>query len=386
MIGAEAFCYRLAEAGYRAVSGVPCSFLAGPLAVLERTAGYVAAPNEGVALAVAAGSELTGRKSAVIVQNSGVGNLLDPLTSLFMSYRIPLLLFVSLRGWPDARDDEEHHTVMGAATQKVFETVGARTHLLEPSDEGLDDALALAEAERQSSAPLVVLVPRHTVGPATASDAAVDGARDPLWRREEVIRTLGPYLGDALVITTTGMISRELFGYADRPEHFYMQGSMGQAIGLGIGAARSWPDRRVVVLDGDGAALMQLGGMALAGETGLPNLVHVVLDNAVYDSTGGQRTRARAVSWRDLGRSLGYRTSAQCRDPRSLRMALNATTGTPGPHLVAITIDPGGAGVPPRISGAWRNPQITNRFRDVAVASRPLATETQPSSAPDHKS
>lgn len=368
MIPAEVFCARLAAAGYETTSGVPCSFLQGPFAILEKSAGYIPAPNEGVALSVAAGAELAGRKAAVLVQNSGVGNLLDPLTSLFMSYRLPLLLFVSLRGWPGADDDEEHHAVMGSSTRRVFEAVGLNTHLLRGDEEDLDKALSLAGDERRAGSPFVVLVPRHTVGP-YPEPAGVAPDRQPSgWQRRAVLEALLPHLRDALVITTTGMISRELFGLSDQPGHFYMQGSMGQAIGLGIGAGLSRPDRRVVVLDGDGAALMQLGAMALAGEVRPANLLHVILDNGVYDSTGGQRTRTHAVNWAKLAREMGYRTGHRCHDAATVHRAMSAVAGTAGPHLIGISMAPGGATTPPRISNSWRNAEIAERFAAAAAA------------------
>jgi phosphonopyruvate decarboxylase len=375
VIPAEAFCARLADAGYHTTSGVPCSWLQGPFAILERTPGYLAAPNEGIALSVAAGAELAGRPAAVLAQNSGVGNLLDPLTSLFMSYRLPLLLFVSLRGYPDAADDEEHHTVMGSSTRRIFEAVGLTTHELRGDEQDLDKALSRAADERRAGSPLVVLVPRHTVGPHPASGptAAPVAARPPAWQRRAALEALLPHLRNTLIITTTGMISRELYGLADRPEHFYMQGSMGQAIGLGIGAATARPARRVVVLDGDGAALMQMGGMALAGEAAPANLLHVILDNGVYDSTGGQRTRNHQVDWAKLAAGLGYRSGHQCQDASSLREAVRAVEGTDGPHLIGISISPGGAAVPPRISQSWTNAQIARRF--TAAATAPLDVE-----------
>lgn len=383
MISAEAFVDHLTDYGYHTITGVPCSTLQGPFAILQRSSGYFAAPNEGIALAVAAGAELTGTKAAVIVQNSGLGNLLDPLTSLFMSYRVPLLLFVSLRGWPNAEDDEEHHAVMGASTERVFDAIGLRTHLLQSTEDGLRDALRHAADERESGTPCVVLVPPHTVGSARGAEidperSARSGTR---WQREDAVRALMPYLAQSLVFTTTGMISRELFGLMDRPEHFYMQGSMGQAIGLGIGASISRPDRRVVVLDGDGATLMQLGGVALAGEVRPANLTHILFDNGVYDSTGGQRTRAHDVDWGELAMTLGYQTGVTCAERMSLRRALSGIEGFPGPHLVAVSIAPGARTLPPRISSSWRNYQIADRFQAVAtgprtdVQSTPTASE-----------
>lgn len=120
-------------------------------------------------------------------------------------------------------------------------------------------------------------------------------------RRLEAIRQLSARWTDELVVATTGMISRELFVVRDRPENFYMCGSMGCALGIGLGVALSQPRRRVVVLDGDGAALMSLGSLALARHLRLGNLEHIILDNGTYASTGDQPTCSAAVDFADIG-------------------------------------------------------------------------------------
>ncbi|HSC77629.1 MAG TPA: thiamine pyrophosphate-dependent enzyme [Candidatus Acidoferrales bacterium] len=120
-------------------------------------------------------------------------------------------------------------------------------------------------------------------------------------RRLEAIRQLAARWTDELVIATTGMTSRELYVVRDRPENFYMCGSMGCALGIGLGVALARPDRRVVVLDGDGAALMSLGSLALARHLRLPNLEHIILDNGTYASTGDQPTCSAAVNFEAVG-------------------------------------------------------------------------------------
>lgn len=120
-------------------------------------------------------------------------------------------------------------------------------------------------------------------------------------RRLEAIRQLSAGWRDELVVATTGMISRELYVARDRPENFYMCGSMGCALPIGLGLALAHPQRRVVVLDGDGAALMSLGSLALARHLRLANLEHIILDNGAYASTGDQPTCSAAVNFEDIG-------------------------------------------------------------------------------------
>ncbi|WP_406183883.1 phosphonopyruvate decarboxylase [Streptomyces sp. NBC_01006] len=365
MISAEFFCAELDRRGYGFFSGVPCSFLKGPFALLEQRDSYVPAPNEGIALSMAAGAELGGTRAVVLAQNSGLGNLLDPLTSLTMAYEIPLLLFVSLRGWPRAEDDEPHHAAMGAGTIGVLEALGIAHGILDPAEESLGGLLDRAERARRERRSFVVLVPAKTVDahpvPAPAPDARMD--------RQGAVSVIAGHLGDALVYSTTGMISRELFGVVDAARNFYMQGSMGHAIGLGLGTALNRPDQDVVVIDGDGAAVMHLGGLALVGERRPPNLTHFVLDNGAYDSTGGQRTRATAMRWDELALAAGYRTGRVCRTAEEVTAHLGEIKGRPGPHLVALHIGRGGA-TPPRVTSAHTNAEVRARFQAAATEAR----------------
>lgn len=364
MIDAETFCRELEARGFTFFSGVPCSYLRGPFARLEHRDGYVSAPNEGVALALAAGAQLAGRRAALLVQNSGLGNLLDPLTSLLMPYEIPVLIVMSLRGWPDPGDDEPHHRVMGRATAALLDAIGLAHAVLEPSEGGLAAVLDRADAQYRRDRAFAMLVPKATVDSCPPPPAP----SHPAMHRASALAAVAAHLDGALVYSTTGMISRELFGLRDGPRNFYMQGSMGHAIGLGLGTALSRPDTPVVVVDGDGSALMHLGGLALVGECRPANLTHLVLDNGTFDSTGGQRTRNRPVAWDRLARSVGYRTAATCDTVGGVDECLRSIAGLPGPHLVAMRIAPGGPTTPPRVTSAHTNPQIRARFQGVASA------------------
>ena len=126
-------------------------------------------------------------------------------------------------------------------------------------------------------------------------------------KRYEAIELITQSLnGDELIVSTTGMISRELFAINDTPRNFYMLGSMGLASSIGLGLALSLLDKKVIVLDGDGACLMNLGALATIGYFYLPNLKHIVLDNGVYDSTGGQRTMSNIAKLEDIAKATGY--------------------------------------------------------------------------------
>jgi phosphonopyruvate decarboxylase len=372
VIDAELFCQELEARGFGFFSGVPCSYLQGPFARLELRDSYLPAPNEGVAIALAAGAQLAGRRSALLVQNSGLGNLLDPLTSLMMPYGIPLLIFMSLRGWPRPEVDEPHHEVMGRATEALLDAVGLAHGVLEPSMPSLAALLDRAEDAYRRDRGFVVLVPKSTLG-----SCPREPAPEVMMRRRDALAAIIGHLDGALVYSTTGLISRELYDLRDEPGTFYMQGSMGHAIGLGLGTALARPDRSVFVLDGDGSTLMHLGGLALVGECQPANLTHLVLDNGTFDSTGGQRTRRHPLAWDRLALSVGYRTGSVCHTVEQVDECLRGVTGTPGPHLIAMRISTGGPGPLPRITSAHTNQQLRARFQRAASAGPVRSTSAE---------
>ncbi|WP_225827709.1 phosphonopyruvate decarboxylase [Streptomyces naphthomycinicus] len=336
MISAERFCAELDARGVGLVTGVPCGWLQGPLALLAREPGrYVPAANEGAALAIAAGAELAGRRSTVLVQNSGFGNLINPLTSLVDTFAIPAVIFMTLRGWPRPEDDEPQHSLTGPTTEPLLDRLGVGHQVLAPGDDGLARAWEAADRARAERRPYVVLVPRGRIG--RVEEPRPGGADAGGYDRGQAIDDLLPWLRGAAVFATTGRTSRELFTRADSPAHFYMLGSMGHAAALGLGAAVSRPDRRVVVLDGDGALVMHLGTALTVGAQAPANLIHVVLDNRAYDSTGGQPVPAPA-DWGSLARAAGYRGVHLVSSPAGTARAMAAATAGPGPCLVVVRI------------------------------------------------
>lgn len=362
MISAQLFCDTLAHRGFHRASGVPCSHFGGPIALLSQHPGrYVAAPNEGSALAVAAGAALGGDRMYVLLQNSGLGNLINPLTSLVMTYRLPILTFASLRGWPDPATDEPQHAVMGPGTHAVLKALALPHHTLR-ADDGearFDELLDAAQRDLDAGRAPFVLVERGAIGKAeAAAGAAPEGLPSA-----EVLRLIAELAPDAALVATTGYTGRELFAVADRPGNFYMQGSMGHASSLALGVALSQPGRTVVVLDGDGAALMHLGAMSAIGHYAPPNLIHVVLDNQVHESTGGQPTTSARTSFPATAAAAGYRTAVDCTAAHDVVAALRSALGSPGPHLCAVRTLPRTGAIPPRATHALTPEAIRDRFQ-----------------------
>jgi phosphonopyruvate decarboxylase len=253
---------------------------------------------------------------------------------------------------------------MGRTTLSLLDALDLPYWVLEPDEEHLAKVLHAVEAPRAAGRPAFVLVPKGTIAGATPAPPA--DAPSPVFGRREAVRALAPHLDGALVFATTGYIGRELYGVADAPNNFYMQGSMGHALGLGLGAALSAPERRVVVVDGDGAVLMHQGTCVTVGALGPRNLSHVVLDNHAYESTGGQLTTSGRVDWRHLGAAVGYRSTTVCGSAADLDRAMDRVRDEDGPHLVVAQIASAPGVTPPRVTSGLTPVQLRQRFQQAA--------------------
>jgi phosphonopyruvate decarboxylase len=357
-LGTEVFDQALGQRGIQMFTGVPCSYLSGPLTLWQSTGRYIAAANEGAALAIACGFTLAGRPCAVAVQNSGLGNLVNPLASLAAPYGIGILMLISHRGDPNGPSDEPQHRLMGEATIPLLDALGT-AHWRLPSTEAelgpvLDAACEVVRAGRQAA--LVI-----GKGVLQAAPRAPSKATSERPAPAEVIAVLSEMLEDELVVSTTGFTSRWLFDGLDQPGNFYMQGSMGHAISIGLGTSLARPDRRVFVLDGDGACLMHLGALGSAGQQAPRNLVHVVLDNGQYESTGGQPGAAVNARFDDAARALGYRWTGRAGSLNDIRQTLAALDREQGPALLVIEVAAGGD-APPRATASLSPETIRARF------------------------
>ncbi len=321
MITAEDFMDHATANGFSLWSGVPCSYLSPFInhVIDSEDLVYVGAANEGDAVAVASGGALAGRRGVAIFQNSGMGNAVSPLTSLNLVFHIPVLVIVTLRGEPGGPADEPQHEVMGAITTQMLELMGIPWELFPEESAEVAGVIERAVAHMDvHRTPYALVMRKGAVAPRALQRKAEPRPRGEApapWPLEEgerptrrevlsaVIAATGP---DDAVIATTGFTGRELYALDDRPNQLYMVGSMGCASSIGLGIALAQPDRRVVVLDGDGALLMRLGALATIGYERPPNLVHVLLDNEMHESTGGQSTVAHSMDAAGVAAACGY--------------------------------------------------------------------------------
>ncbi|MET9736270.1 phosphonopyruvate decarboxylase [Streptomyces sp. NPDC006458] len=331
----------LVTAGFGPFAGVPCSYLGPLISVLQDKypESYLAAANEGEAVAVSAGAQLTGRRPVVILQNSGLGNAVNPLTSLCHTLRLPVLLLITWRGEP-GRPDEPQHRLMGNITLDLLTAMEIRHESFPRHLVDLGSALAQAAAHMDATGlPYALVVPKGALAPYSRPPQPAPSAR--MFREEAIAEGVRAAGGDALVVATTGKTARELERDWDRPGNLYVVGSMGCASSIGLGVAINAPGRSVVVLDGDGAALMRLEAIATIGTRAPSNLLHLVLDNEAYESTGAQSTISAGVDFCAVAAACGYRTTADVASGESLRAAVARALPTDGPHFVRVRIRAG---------------------------------------------
>lgn len=295
-------------------------------------------------MALAAGARLAGRLPVVILQNSGLGNAVNPLTSLCHTLRTPALLLVTWRGRP-GQPDEPQHQLMGRITPELLTAMEIRWELF-PTDPG-QLAAALGRASdhmRETGLPFAFVVPKGTLAPyarPAEATAPADALGALALRSEAIAAVVQASDPDTLLVATTGKTARELERDWDRAGNLYVVGSMGCASSIGLGVALNAPERFVTVIDGDGAVLMRMEAMATIGRSAAARFTHVVLDNESYESTGGQPTQSAGVDFALIAAACGYRSQEQVEDLAELGAAVRRAQATPGPHFVRVRIRAG---------------------------------------------
>jgi len=370
VIEAARFVGSAREHGFDLYTGVPCSYLKPFINYVIDADGldYVGAANEGDAVAIAAGAELGGRRGVVMLQNSGLGNTVNPLTSLTHTFRIPVLIIVTLRGEPCGAPDEPQHALMGRITSQLLEAMEIPWSWFPEDDDDIEPVLRQAAAHMAAERrPYALIMHKGSVARNALQAERIERDRPasaaprmaPQASRTEMLRAVQVAGADDIVVATTGYTGRELYALDDRPNQFYMVGSMGCASSVGLGLALAQPGRRVIVLDGDGAALMRLGALATLGYQRPENLVHVLLDNGIHESTGGQSTVSASIDFPAIAAACGYPRVAVTVTPAQLEHELRDTQ-----RMLGFVHAPTTPGVPddlprPQITP----PQVAERLR-----------------------
>ena len=297
--------------------GVPDSYLNAfcNYALTERKERTVIAANEGNAVAIAAGHYFASKEiPLVFMQNSGMGNAINPLASLADQnvYAVPMLLMIGWRGQGDTEPHHPQHKLQGEITPKLLELLHIPYSILEDDETAFEKAIGKAvetcRGERKSYA---LLVPRGIM-----AEKEKKNLTDELYpmSREEAMEVILDHLPkDAICVATTGRATRELFFLREKrgepkTNDFLNVGAMGHVSSVALGIAKEKKEREVVVFDGDGAAIMHLGAMTMAAKENVPNLLHVILNNGAHESVGGQPTAGYEIDLTGIAHACHYET------------------------------------------------------------------------------
>jgi len=333
MIEPEYFLSKLTHHGTDFFTGVPDSLLKSFCAYItdnlrEKDNSHIIAVNEGAAIALAAGYHSTGKIPLVYMQNSGIGNAVNPLLSLTDGdvYKIPILLLVGWRGEPDVHD-EPQHIKQGKVTCSLFNSMGIPYLILSDDEDNVKKQLDECYSHfKENNTPFALIVKKDTFAPYSLSIESKN-EKQLMTRENAIEEIIFASSQQEVFISTTGMASRELFELRKifnmgHERDFLTVGSMGHASSLALAIALNKSKLSVTCIDGDGAALMHLGSIASIGERKPRNLRHIVLNNCAHDSVGGQPTIARKIDLCGIARSCGYKQVYSVKTKEELRIAL----------------------------------------------------------------
>lgn len=346
----EDFYNLLISKGIDFFTGVPDSLLkdfCGYVADHTDSKHHIITANEGNAVALATGYNLaTGKFPMVYLQNSGLGNIVNPVMSLAHSqvYSIPMLLLIGWRGEP-GKKDEPQHIVQGKCMNGILTEMGIQYEVLPDFIEGATQSVESAIFHMQKrSSPYALIVRRQCFVSYKFKNKATNSF--PM-NREEALKVIVENIGQHdVVVGTTGFLSRELYEVrAARNEgherDFLCVGSMGHASSIALGVALSKPSRNVYCLDGDGACIMHMGTMTTIGSTKCENLKHIIFNNGAHDSVGAQPTAGFDVNFPKMAIECGYTEGVSVSEKEELKEAVRRLANAKGPTLLEVKIRPG---------------------------------------------
>lgn len=349
MINPGNYLDSLNTSGVNFFAGVPDSLLKEFCACVSQKYdqdAHLITANEGAAIGLGIGYFLgTGHVPMIYLQNSGLGNIINPVLSLASEhvYGIPMLIMVGWRGEPGVKD-EPQHVHQGRVMIDSLASMDL-PHVILSLDENeaieqTQNALALA---REKMSPVVIVVQKNSF----ANFPVQRPSRDLELSREDAVIAVAELLPeDGVVVCTTGMPSRELFEFrsANKQGHhrdFLTVGGMGHASQIALGLCKAQPTRPTYCFDGDGAVLMHMGSLAIIGQSSAVNMIHIVFNNGVHDSVGGQPTVGFAVDFCEIARACGYVSVIQIESRNDIVKALEYACTHPGPHFIDIHVRPG---------------------------------------------
>jgi phosphonopyruvate decarboxylase len=348
MIKPALFVEALAETGVNFIAGVPDSLLkdlCAKLTVELPAKNHIIAANEGSAIGLAIGHYLaTSNPAMVYMQNSGLGNAVNPLTSLAdpKVYSIPMLLVIGWRGeileTGTQLPDEPQHKKQGEITLDQLNILDIPYKVIDKGTTNLNEVLLeLISLSITRSGPVAIIVRKGTFSPFKYESEKVQ--KYPLLREEAIEIIVDNIDKGTPIVSTTGVASRELFEIRKRKgqghsRDFLTVGGMGYASSIAAGIANALPDKKIVCIDGDGAALMHLGALAITADCS--NLIHFLINNEAHDSVGGQPTKGAGINFSSVGKDLGYSHTFEVESKEDLKALCLAMKGNEGSVLITV--------------------------------------------------
>ena len=349
MLDPQEYLDVLQNGGVSFFAGVPDSLLKNICACITDKLDkndHIIAANEGGAVGLAIGHHLaTGQVPLVYMQNSGLGNVVNPLMSLASPevYGIPMVLMIGWRGRPGVKD-EPQHVHQGRVTPDTLKAMDIDyTVLSDDFEEAAKQTNLAIQNAKANNTPVALLIPKGTFGGYTFSQSFPELT---LEREDAIIKTASCMQENAAVVCTTGMPSRELFEYrartgAHHETDFLTVGGMGHASQIALGLALKQPNRPIYCIDGDGAALMHLGAMAISGNSGVENFIHVVVNNGAHESVGGQPTVGFNIDLPAIAKACGYHTAVSVDSSQAIEKEMAAAQKVAGPAFIEIRVKTG---------------------------------------------
>ncbi len=298
-------------------------------------------------MALAAGQYLACRRPGLVyMQNSGLGNAINPLVSLAdpLVYNIPMLLLIGWRGKPQV-PDEPQHIKQGLITLPLLKTLGIEYKIMPFKEQEAAEVVAhAADYMRTKAAPFALVVEKGTFSAYRSEKKP--GEFYKMSREEALIIILARLDSEEVVVSTTGKLSREIYEYREKKggghsRDFLNVGSMGHASQIALGVALKKPGRRVFCFDGDGAVIMHMGALAISGNSGANNFYHLIFNNSAHDSVGGQATAGFQVDFPQVARACGYQQALRADTAGQLEAALDKIKSEEGPALLEIRVRKG---------------------------------------------
>jgi phosphonopyruvate decarboxylase len=351
MIDPQEFIADLQTQGVEFFTGVPDSLLKDFCACLEQlpSAKHVIAANEGGAIALALGYHLaTGKIPLVYLQNSGLGNIINPLLSLADGevYAIPMLIVIGWRGEPGLHDEPQHKK-QGRVMLAMLEAMEIPFSILGPDMDHAERMLkdVLKETE-ETGVPHALVIKKGTFKDFNGTSSVkvrTSKLHFQLSREDAIKQVIDELQNTDVVVSTTGMPSREVYEYRrtmgeGHQRDFLTVGGMGHASQIALGIALQKPDRAVYCLDGDGALLMHMGTLPINGSLKARNLKHIILNNGAHDSVGGQPTVALSVDLLGMALAAGYKNAFRAETEAELRSCLWSLKNLEGPSFIEVRV------------------------------------------------